>query len=85
MSDDTSPREPESPSADRADRVDDVDERVDGAAGEAEWQRRRRLAAVFGDVLPDTTSDERDADASDDDGDDPKDRWLRSPVPPHHG
>ena len=28
---------------------------------ESDWQRRRRLAAVFGDVLPETTSDERDA------------------------
>ena len=25
---------------------------------EPEWQRRRRLAEVFGDVLPETTSDE---------------------------
>ena len=29
---------------------------------ESEWQRQQRLAAVFGDVLPDTTSDERDND-----------------------
>jgi hypothetical protein len=53
---------------------------------ETEWQRRRRLAAVFGDVLPDTTSDERDpettAEASSEDA---GDRWLRSQVPPHHG
>ena len=27
---------------------------------ESDWERRRRLAAVFGDSLPDTTSDERD-------------------------
>ena len=27
---------------------------------EPDWQRKRRLAAVFGDVLPDTTTDERD-------------------------
>ena len=27
---------------------------------ESEWERKRRLAAVFGDVLPDTTSDERE-------------------------
>ena len=31
-------------------------------ADETEWERRKRLAAVFGDTLPDTTSDERDAD-----------------------
>jgi hypothetical protein len=50
---------------------------------ESDSERRRRLAAVFGDVLPDTTQDERDPDASSDD--DAQDRWLRSQVPPHHG
>jgi hypothetical protein len=53
---------------------------------EPEWRRRRRLAAVFGDVLPETTSDERApetaVEASDEDA---GDRWLRSQVPPHHG
>ncbi len=57
---------------------------------ETDWERRRRLAAVFGDVLPDTTSDERApetaAEASrDQDGEDAGDRWLRAQVPPHHG
>ena len=52
-------------------------------AGETPDERRRRLAAVFGDVLPDTTTDERDAEEpeagrSDED-------WLKSQVPPHHG
>ena len=52
---------------------------------ETDWERRKRLAAVFGDVLPETTRDERD-------GDEPSaaeakrtDEWLRSQVPPHHG
>ena len=45
-------------------------------------QRRRRLAAVFGDVLPETTSDERDPS---DDGATSGDDWLRAQVPPHHG
>ncbi len=42
-----------------------------------------RLAAVFGDVMPSTTSDERgpDSGAGQSDSDD----WLRSQVPPHHG
>ena len=46
-------------------------------------ERRRRLDAVFGDVLPETTSDERGpgaekrADASEE--------WLKEQVPPHHG
>lgn len=48
---------------------------------ETEAERRRRLDAVFGDVLPDTTSDER-GDAPEDRG---TDDWLRAQVPPHHG
>ncbi|MGI8901895.1 MAG: hypothetical protein ACR2HA_13400 [Nocardioides sp.] len=55
-----------------------------------DWERRRRLAAVFGDVLPETTADERDPDdAPPHDGarrgDDPGEAWLRAQVPPHHG
>jgi len=50
-----------------------------------------RLARVFGDVLPDTTRDERDNETS---GESPSggagsgnfhEEWLRSEVPPHHG
>ena len=53
---------------------------------EQEWQRRRRLEAVFGDVLPETTSDERDPEtAADASAEDAGDRWLRAQVPPHHG
>ena len=53
---------------------------------EGDWERRRRLAAVFGDVLPETTRDERDPDerpreASEDAGE----AWLKAQVPPHHG
>jgi hypothetical protein len=55
-----------------------------GESGETEWQRKRRLAAVFGDVLPDTTSDEQDPESREQ-RDDAQDRWLRSQVPPHHG
>ncbi|WP_193614367.1 hypothetical protein [Nocardioides lijunqiniae] len=47
---------------------------------ESDWERRRRLEAVFGDALPDTTSDERDPAGRDD-----NDAWLRAQVPPHHG
>jgi hypothetical protein len=53
-----------------------------GPGDEPEHDRRRRLAEVFGDVLPDTTSDERDP-REDRAGD--GDRWLREQVPPHHG
>ena len=51
---------------------------------ETDWARRQRLAAVFGDVLPETTADEREPG----EGDAPdasSDAWLRSQVPPHHG
>ena len=59
---------------------------ADEGRAEPEWQRRRRLAAVFGDVMPETTSDERDPEtAADASAEDAGDRWLRSQVPPHHG
>lgn len=54
---------------------------------EDEAQRRRRLAAAFGDALPERAGDER-PDAW---GDNPSssggaghDEWLRNQVPPHH-
>ena len=51
-------------------------------ATEPEWVRRKRLAAVFGDVLPDQTSD----DTTPTSGRDGKgDEWYRDQVPPHHG
>ena len=49
---------------------------------EPEWVRRKRLAAVFGDVLPEQTSDDASAPSdSSGKGDD----WYRDQVPPHHG
>jgi hypothetical protein len=53
-----------------------------GPARESEADRRRRLDEVFGDVLPETTNDERD---DRDAGAETSDRWLREQVPPHHG
>ncbi len=50
---------------------------------ESEWERRRRLAAVFGEVLPATTADERDAEG--DGPDTTSEAWLKAQVPPHHG
>ena len=44
--------------------------------------RRRRLAEVFGDVLPEQTSDDADDADTKPDG---TDEWLRRQVPPHHG
>lgn len=53
-------------------------------AGDAlnEAERLRRRADVFGEVLPDSTSDEQ--------GDEEPEAietevWLRRQVPPHHG
>ncbi len=44
--------------------------------------RRRRLDEVFGDVLPEQTSD----DATEPDSRaDRSEEWLRRQVPPHHG
>lgn len=40
----------------------------------------RRLDEVFGDVLPETTSDERDPDRRARDGD----SWYEENRPPHH-
>ncbi|EME19494.1 hypothetical protein [Rhodococcus triatomae] len=45
-------------------------------------ETRARLARIFGDVLPDTTGDER---APEDGRDSSSDEWLRRQVPPHHG
>jgi hypothetical protein len=62
---------------------------VSEPAGDAE--RRRRRAAVFGDVLPEATGDERgDGWGEQPEGDgpgaeDPADERLRREVPPHHG
>jgi hypothetical protein len=57
------------------------DEAAEGSPEEeTEWQRRKRLAAVFGDVLPETTSDERDESDSG-----TSEEWLKRQVPPHHG
>ena len=44
--------------------------------------RRRRLAEVFGEVLPEQTSDDADEPQTQADG---SEEWLRQQVPPHHG
>ncbi|MFZ0122394.1 MAG: hypothetical protein WAL99_23710 [Pseudonocardiaceae bacterium] len=48
----------------------------------SEAGRRTRLDLVFGDVLPESTSDDRPrpADAESDESD----QWLRDNRPPHH-
>lgn len=54
-------------------------------AGEGDWQRRRDLARIFGEVLPETTSDEQDDEQPESPSESAGDRWLREQVPPHHG
>ena len=58
-------------------------ERADRESARAETRRRARLVEVFGDVLPETTSDERDHDVRPEEP--ASDAWLREQVPPHHG
>ncbi len=53
------------------------------APDESDWDRRRRLGEIFGDVLPDTTSDEREPESGSESN--KTDAWLREQVPPHHG
>jgi hypothetical protein len=50
-----------------------------------EADRKRRLAEVFGDVLPDTTSDEQDDDSAARADESAREAWYRDQVPPHHG
>ncbi|MFC7341345.1 hypothetical protein [Saccharopolyspora griseoalba] len=46
----------------------------------AQRARKRRLAEIFGDVLPETTSDDRpEPDQA------RGERWYRENRPPHHG
>lgn len=49
---------------------------------DAGQERERRLRRAFGEVLPDTTADERDAGPVRRDPD--HDDWLRENRPPHH-
>lgn len=53
-------------------------------ADAADAARRRLRDRVFGEVLPDTTSDEREGSERAGSGDSADDEWLRSNVPPHH-
>ena len=53
------------------------------AAARQAAERRRRRARVFGKVLPESTSDDRDDTERPSTGE--RDEWLRRQVPPHHG
>jgi hypothetical protein len=54
----------------------------DGPTAADRARRRARIAEVFGDVLPESTTDDRDDVRADDAA---SDAWLRGQVPPHHG
>ena len=54
-------------------------------ADATEAERRRRRARVFGDVLPEGTSDERGDGWSEREPREGSDEWFRRQVPPHHG
>ncbi len=58
-----------------------------GEQQRAEAERRRRMAAIFGDTLPERTRDECAEGRADErpSGGPGDDDWLRSQVPPHHG
>ena len=43
---------------------------------------RDAVNSVFGEELPQTSSDERDPAGAAEDGE--RDRWMRDNVPPHH-
>ena len=58
--------------------ADDADAASAAASAAAEAARRRRLAEVFGDVLPEDSSDEPRPTGRDD-------RWYEENRPPHHG
>jgi hypothetical protein len=49
----------------------------------SDWEKKRRLAEIFGDVLPTTTRDEREETLRER-GQSTNDAWLKSQVPPHH-
>lgn len=50
---------------------------------EGERPSRDAVNKIFGESIPNITSDERDDSHPGDDAD--RDRWLRDNVPPHHG
>jgi hypothetical protein len=45
-------------------------------------RRRRRIAEIFGEVLPEQTRDDADEPGT---GGEDNDEWLKRQVPPHHG
>lgn len=51
-----------------------------------EERRKAALRAkIFGEVLPETTSDERDRGEGEPASGNSSEEWLKQQVPPHHG
>lgn len=49
-------------------------------------ERRRRLAEIFGEVLPEQTSDDADSGRAERRTEEQaQEDWLKRQVPPHHG
>ncbi|MFS3127053.1 hypothetical protein ACLM5J_01460 [Nocardioides sp. Bht2] len=61
------------------------DSSSDSAAADAAWQRRKRLAEIFGDSAPSSTKDDRDPEDSRRSDAKASEEWLKRQVPPHHG
>ena len=76
---------PEEPTPAQESAQESAQEARQRAADEA--ARRRRLAEVFGDVLPEQTRDDAAEQTGEDGepGESASDAWLRRQVPPHHG
>lgn len=53
-----------------------------GLTAQERAARRRRLAEVFGDVLPEQTRDDADQPSGEVNA---SEEWLKRQVPPHHG
>jgi hypothetical protein len=66
---------------------DDASTKRQPERGARDARRRPSAAEVFGDVLPDTTGDERGdvTTAESQTGEDARDAEIRRDVPPHHG
>ncbi len=58
---------------------------VDEQESTPDWERRRRLAEIFGEVLPASTGDDRDPEDSRRSTAQESEEWLKRQVPPHHG
>lgn len=57
----------------------------DDGVTDDERRRQRRLAEIFGEVLPETTSDERTGSEPGPDAARDSERWYTENRPPHHG